>query len=273
MDFSARLRTLTDEFSGTLGAAAVDLRTGATLAFNAHDVFPAASTIKIPVMVEAFRRVVAGALALDTPLVCEAAHRTSGSGILKTLSPGLVLPLRDVLTLMIIVSDNTATNMVLDVVGVDAVNACMRGLGLPQLILYRKIRFDQEGPLAEGTPAAFCDLLARLAQGRVVSPQASAQMVAILRQQQYTDMIGRYIPYDSDASEEDPDHTLSVATKSGSVRGVRNDVGLVFPPGRAPYAVALMSKECRDQRFWADNEGRLAIARLSGLIYDEFVGG
>ncbi len=272
MDFSARLHDVVDTFSGTLGLAARDLERGTVLSLNEREVFPAASTIKIPILITAFATVVAGQLTLETPVRYTRDHRTPGSGILKALTPGIMLPLRDILTLMIIVSDNTATNMILDIVGIDTVNATMRQLGLADLVLYRKIAFDVEAPLADGTPAAFAELLTRIVQREVINPWACEQIVALLLQQQYTDRIGRYLPYDGDAYEEDPAHQLGIANKTGALRGVRNDVGVVFVPDRRPYVVAMMSKGSKDKRFWAENEGALALAKLSRLVYEEFIG-
>lgn len=273
MTFSTRLTEVVDPFSGTLGVAARDLERGTQLSFNEQEVFPAASTIKLPILVTTFSQIVAGKLTLETAVRYTTANRTRGSGILKALTPGQVFPLRDVLTLMIIVSDNTATNMVLDTIGIDSVNALMRNLGLADLVLYRKITFAVDAPLAEGTPAAFADLLTRIAEHQVVNAWACEQMIAILLQQQISDRIARYLPFDGDAYEEDPTHHLGIGNKTGAVRGVRNDVGIIFAPGRRrPYVVALMSKGCKDKRFWAENEGTLALAKVSRLVYDEFVG-
>ncbi len=268
-----RLAAVQRQFRGVLGVAARDLASGAEIRHNVNDVFSAASCIKVPVLVEVFRQVEAGHLSLDEPIPYTAAHRVPGSGVLKDLTVGRAMPLRDAVTLMIIISDNTATNMVIDAVGgVGPVNRTMTALGVPQLILNRHISFTEEGPLAVATPAAFCDLLTGLARGEVISATASQAMVEILKRQQYTDRIGRYIPYDGDAYEEDPEHHLGIASKSGSVRGVRNDVGIVFPPGRAPYVVCLLSRDCPDERYWPENEGVLAIARASRIIYEAFVG-
>ncbi|MGH2626965.1 MAG: serine hydrolase, partial [Anaerolineales bacterium] len=130
---------------------------------NAEAAYPAASCIKIPIMVEVFRQVEAGTLDLAAPLVYRPEQRVEGSGILRDLTPGLSLTVRDAVVLMIIVSDNSATNMLIETVGGPAaVNETMGRMGYPQLVLHRPIAFDVETPLAEGTPRAFCDLLTHL---------------------------------------------------------------------------------------------------------------
>jgi beta-lactamase class A len=274
MSLKHKLAALQRRFSGVFGVAARDLGSGREIARNADATYSAASCIKIPIMVEVFRQVEAGTLDLAAPLVFRPDQKVEGSGILRDLTPGMSLTLRDAVVLMIIVSDNSATNMLIETVGGPAaVTETMRSLGLSPLALHRPIAFDVETPLAEGTPRAFCDLLTRLARREVVSPTASETMIEIMKRQHYTDIIGRYLPYDRSRMDEDPEGQLAIATKSGSVRGVRNDVGIVFPPGRAPYAIALMSRDCADDRYWADNEAKLTLARVSRVVYEAFVSG
>ncbi len=135
-----RLAAVQRQFRGVLGVAARDLASGAEIRHNVNDVFSAASCIKVPVLVEVFRQVEAGHLSLDEPIPYTAAHRVPGSGVLKDLTVGRAMPLRDAVTLMIIISDNTATNMLIDAVGgVGPVNRTMTALGVPQLILNRHI--------------------------------------------------------------------------------------------------------------------------------------
>ncbi|MBI3976077.1 MAG: serine hydrolase [Armatimonadetes bacterium] len=273
MSLNHKLAALQRRFSGLFGVAARDLASGREIVRNADEVYPAASCIKVPIMVEVLRQVDAGLLNLGAPLPYRPEHRVAGSGVLKELTPGMTLTVRDAVVLMIIVSDNTATNLLIEAVGgVAPVNEAMRRLSAPQLILHRTISLDDDRPLAHGTPRAFCDLLTRLARGEVVSAAASQTMIEIMKRQQYTDIIGRHLPYDGSRLEEDPEGQLAIASKSGSLRGVRNDVGIVFPPGRAPYVVALMSRDCADDRFWADNEAKLALARVSRIVYEAFVG-
>lgn len=270
MDALAEIERIASQFSGTIRVAARHLGDGREVRYNDHEIFPAASTIKVPVMVEVFRQVEAGRIRFDDRVPYDPAQRVRGSGVLRDLDPGLEPSVRDLVTLMIVVSDNTATNMLLDLVGVEAVNAAMREMDLGDLVLHRKIAFDEEGSLADATPAAFLDLLCRLAAGEVVSAAASRAMIEVMLRQQYTDVIGRYIPYDADGYEEDPEHALGLANKTRSVVGVRNDVGIVFLPEGGRYALALMSKGCADARFWVENEAKVALAKVSRVLYDAF---
>jgi len=269
--FADDVRAIAADFDGALGLAATNLLNGETLAYNADRSFSLASVIKLVVMLEALRRVQRGELDLDARHRLGQDTRTKGSGVLKDLDDGLALTLRDLLTLMIAQSDNVATNMLLDLVGVDAVTRLARRLDMPGTVLHRRITFqDGLGPLAEGTPTEFCRLLERLARRELLTPALSDLALTILERQQFQDMIPRELPYDPYLARwGPPGEHLTVASKSGWVQGVRNDVGIVRGPG-VFYALALFSEGASDARRSADNRGVLAVARLSRLVYDHF---
>lgn len=257
-------------FSGRLGVWARSLTTGETVRWHADEVFPSASAIKLPILYEVFRQAGAGHLRLTDTRVVRAEDVVPGSGILKDLTPPLELSLRDLAALMIVLSDNTAANVLIDVVGRDAVNASMRALGYGQTVLdHPFFRARPGAPMNRATPADLGGLMARIATHAVLTPAACEEMLAILRRQHHTDLITRRIAEFDGFVDEGAEPVVRVASKSGAIRGTRNDVALVERPGLR-YVIAMMSADCRDRRFYVDNEAAVLLADVSGLIYEHF---
>jgi beta-lactamase class A len=267
------IRRLAAGFSGVLGVWAQSLETGETVEWNEAESFPAASTIKVPILYEVFRQAGEGRISLDDQLTLRAEDIVPGSGILKDLTPGSVLPVRDLATLMIVISDNTATNMLIDLVGLEAINASAVALGLSGTRLaFKLFRAPQGPPRNVSTPADLGRLMALMGTGAVLTPAACGEMLAILGRQHFTDLITRRIPEHDGFLEAGREPAMTVASKSGSIRGTRNDVGLVAAHGRR-YVIAMMSKNCADQRFYQDNEAALLLPEVSAAVYRHFVSG
>ena len=268
VELLARLQLEAEHFSGTFGLMVRTLENNPDdrleFAFNAVEVFPAASVIKLPMLIGVLQQVQAGALSLEDRYTMRAGDHATGSGVLQVMNVGLEPTLRDLLALMIVVSDNTATNMTLDILGgVDATNARFAKMGLEtgrvvgklQVAWELKTPAQRQGQLAQLTPLETLELLERLWHGELLEPTMRELALEMLGGQQYTEIIARYLPED-----------LKIATKSGSITGVRNDVGFVYAP--RPYALALASKGSSDHREHMDNEGVLLLARVSKLTYD-----
>ncbi|MGJ5814276.1 serine hydrolase [Paludibaculum fermentans] len=231
-----------------------------------------ASTIKLPIMAAVFNKVARSQLRWDHPVLLRESDKVSGSGVLHEFSPGLRLPLRDVVNVMIVVSDNTATNLILDLITADAVNAFLDTLGLKQTRSMRKVRGDgnqlkapsgwsKAGQLEENkrfgigstTPLEMVTLLERLEKGEVVNPASSRAMLDILKRQQFKDGIGRRMG------------TLAVASKSGALDALRSDVGIVYmPKGRVALAITVDGLKQIDES--QDNPGLLLIARAAQTL-------
>ncbi|MFN3266321.1 MAG: serine hydrolase [Deinococcales bacterium] len=261
-DLTAQIAAL--EFSGTIGFYA-QRDDGLAFGYNELEIFPAASIIKLHLLIVALQEVERGALRLETRIALPQEEIVAGSGILQKLEVGALLTLRDYLTLMIIVSDNTATNMVIDVLGGrEKINAQLEtwGLGATRVIgklmlpIERKNPDQLAGKLAEIKPKEVVQVLAALHSGKLLGAEMTTLAFEILGKQEYTEMIGRLLP-----------EGVKTATKSGQIMGVRNDVGLVQGKNHS-YVVALCSKGCTDPRYHIDNEGVWALAKLSKIIYD-----
>jgi beta-lactamase class A len=271
----AKLRGMTAGFPGTVSLYARNLDTGHEVSINADRRIRTASTIKLPIACALAAEVEAKRARWDERLVIRRQDKVSGSGVLTDFSDDETISLRDALTMMIIVSDNTATNLILDRISADRVNEFMQSLGLAQTRSMRKIRGDgsqlkpAEGWSREGekpeskrfgigasTSREMVRLLEMLEQGKVVSPAVSKAMLGVLERQQYKDGIGRF-------SGE-----LRVASKSGSLDALRSDVGIVYTPhGRIAIAITVDDMPTVD--YSPDNIGLKLIGDLSKVLITE----
>lgn len=221
-DWSAVERIIAEAEAGG-GSVGVTLvgPNGDTFTHNADRKYGAASTVKIPLMVEIFRQIDRGERSLDDPYTLVDADRAAGSGVILELHTGITLTLNDLVYLMMAISDNTATNVLIDYAGMDNVTATMRELGMTQSLLGRKMkgRPAEEGEQENwATPGDYARLMQALLANQVASADSCAKMVAMLEKQQNTRRISRYLP------ESDK---IRWGSKTGSVRGVTNDVGFV----------------------------------------------
>lgn len=262
------IRALAEQFSGELGLAAINVDTGEAVEWNADALFPTASVIKLAVLVEVYRQAAREELKLQRRMELRADEIVGGSGILKVLGPGLNPTVRDVATLMVVLSDNTATNMLIDLVGgVPAVNRTIHDdLGLPSIVLHNRIDFARIGSdvrrLAESSARDMATLVAMLARGEVVDAASSAAMISIMRRQQYLDQAPRYLAYSPYAVELGIEQPLEFAGKTGFFPGTRVDAGVLMMPGETTVAFCLMNHGSTDATIAAESEG----AVLNGLL-------
>ncbi|HWG85827.1 MAG TPA: serine hydrolase [Deinococcales bacterium] len=257
-------------FSGTVGVYARRLdRSGEALELNADESFPTASVVKLPLLVAALHRVQEGVLDLDGRYPLTQIDQVTGSGVLHVLQPGLQPTLRDLLTLMIVVSDNTATNMVLDALGGrEPVNRVLSDWGFSATRVVGKLQLPWEltnddqkaGQLNSSTPRDTGRLLEKLWRRELLPGTATELALGILEGQQFNETIPRYLPPGTRALH-----------KTGEITGVRNDAGIVLA-GDATYAVVLFSRGGSDHREHPDNEGVLALARIAAAIHEELAG-
>jgi len=232
-----RLEALSEGCDFVMGASLKDLTTGEQIHVNADEIFPVASTIKVPILMEFYRRVEEKSLDPTKPYTYKEEMTTPGSGVLKALTPGSVtMPLIDWADLMISVSDNTATNLIIDLVGLDSVNAILRGLRLKETTLARKM-MDMEaylkGKESLCTPRELVALFEALYRREAVSPYVCDETLAMLRRPKegiIEGVIRSAVP-----------STVEVADKSGWIGGATLDTGIVYVPDR-PYALSLHAK-------------------------------
>jgi hypothetical protein len=174
MTLTHRIESLAQTFTGLLGVTAINLTTHERFDYNAQQSFYPASTIKLPLLVETLRGVVEGRWQLDDPLILTAENVVSGSGVLCDLTPGLTLSIRDIATLMITVSDNTATNMLVDLCTTAALNQTMLEFGIQGVRMNRKIGLNVDQiALGEATPLGMARLMELIATRAILTPDAA----------------------------------------------------------------------------------------------------
>lgn len=249
-------------YAGTAGLVVLDLQTGETLyEEHADRPFPAASTIKVPLLVLALQAAERGELVLTGRVTLRAEDRVPGAGVLHELEPGLALSWRDVLTLMIVVSDNTATNLLIEQLGLEACNAGFRALGLRvtrlvgplQLSPERRNAAQRRGERNRTSAREQAGLLRQLGRGDLLGPEHTGWAQDVLFRQQVRPLIGRGVPADAEGVP-----LYRLASKSGELRGVQHDVGLLHTP--RPLAVALLSEGGTDPREHPDNLDALTLS-------------
>ncbi len=230
--FQAELTRIADQADGVAGIAVVDVTTGERFGVNEDLVFAQGSAIKIPILIELYRRADAGDLKLEERLPLRAADRTGGSGLLQYFADGdSELSLGDLAIPMIALSDNTATNILLDRLGMERITRTMADLGAPQTRVQRKMIRPAEsvkGNENVSTPREAADLMVRIA--RCALPVSAASCAAIVRVLE--------IPKEGAFRDAIPP-SVPVAWKPGGLEGVATAWGLVRLPGR-PYAIAVM---------------------------------
>jgi beta-lactamase class A len=261
----ARVRAEIAPFKGKVFLFARNLDTGQDYSFNGDERVKTASTIKIAVMIEAFARVAEGRAKWTDELVLTKAARYSGSGILPELGDGLRLTLRDCVNLMMLISDNTATNMVLDYLTTDAVNARMDSLGIKQTRIMRRVGSggeSKEGKLEENkrfglggtTPHEMVQIMEKLDRGEVISQAASKEMLDLMKREQARYAIGRTI--------SDP-----MASKYGALDRLRSCVAIVYSK-KGKIAMAITVDEMPEVYWSVDNPGYLLMSRLSTILIE-----
>jgi beta-lactamase class A len=264
-----------------MGVAAIDLRTGEAIAVGADTRFPTASTIKTAVMIEAWQQAADGRLSMDTTLTLRDADKVGGAGVLRGMHDGLTLTVADLIHLMIVLSDNTATNILIGRVGTARVNERLDSYGLKETRLFRPTfrdgrpdvlpELEREFGLGMTTPREMARLMALIAAGKAVSRDASDAMLATLRRQQDRAMIPRLLPADdriqigNKTGTDEEKH----AQKDGVKRHVRADAAIVTGPDFS-YVIAIYARQVEDTRWGVDNDALTTGARVSKLIYDYF---
>jgi beta-lactamase class A len=276
-----QISALVHEFRGVMGVAAVDLRSREWIAVNADTRFPTASTIKLAVMLEAHHQAADGRLPMNATFTLSEADKVGGSGVLNGLHGGLSLATADLVHLMIVLSDNTATNMLIERLGTARVNERLESYGIHETKLFRPTfrdgkpdvlpELEREFGLGMATPRDMVRLLALIWDGKAVNRQASDAMLATLRRQQDRATIPRLLPSTPGVSVGNKTGTDEEKRPgpNGVKRHVRADVGIVSGPDFA-YAVAIYARQIEDTRWGVENEALVAGGRISLLLFEHF---
>jgi beta-lactamase class A len=226
----ADLHRLVMNFPASSAVEVMDLSTGYHIGYNAAAAMPAASTIKVPVMVEVFRQLEEGRFDLARRVMLLSSDKDYGSGDLCDEPAGTTYSVSELLSKMIDISDNTATNMLIRLVGLHNINREMTGLGLSHTRLLGDVRTDSWSvrQALESSPADMVRLLAKMAKRELVDDWSSNEMISILESDQINTLLPEPLP-----------QGVAIAHKTGSFFDTLNDVGIVY--GDAPYVIAVMT--------------------------------
>jgi beta-lactamase class A len=258
------------DHKGNVTVACVHLGTGERLIIRGDEVMPTASLIKLPVMVEVYAQAKEGKVKLDDMLTLAKDDMVQGSGILtEHFSPGARFSLRDAVRLMIVYSDNTATNMVLDKVGIKAVNERMESLGLKETRINAKVfkgsttsvapeRTKKYG-LGSTTAKEMLTLLELLHKEELVSKDASKAMLEHMKKCDDKDKFSRFLP-----------KGVTLAHKTGTVSNARTDAGILYFK-EGTVALVVLTNDNEDKRFEPDNAGNKLCAEVAKTVVEHFV--
>ena len=262
------IQPLIDQHAGEVGVAVKHLESGESFSFRESKAMPTASLIKFPLMVAAYQAIEDGRLKLENPIILKSEDKVPGSGVLTShFSAGAMLPLRDAIQLMIAYSDNTATNLVIDQVGLPATGELMKNLGCPNTVLHSKVYrrdtsiFPERSKtygLGSTSAADMVKLLEALQSEQLVSAGASKKMTAHMASVEGTAKIPRLLPPGT-----------RVVHKGGSVSASRTDAGIIRSPA-GPIAVCVLTHKNKDRGWSDDNAGDMLCSKIAKAAYDYF---
>ena len=263
----SRLMPLIAGHKGKAAVAVKHLESGESFAYHADDPMPTASLIKLAVMIEAYRQSAEGKVDLAKMVTLRKEDCVPGSGILTQLTPGLTVSVRDAVRLMIALSDNTATNLVLDQIGIGSTAETMEKLGYPNTRIHAKVfrrdtsvapeRSKQFG-LGSTTASEMVRLCEALHKKQLVNPEACDTMLAHLKACDDPFKFPLFLPPGT-----------VVAWKSGSVDNAKTAAGIIYSP-RGPVALGVLTNENEDKRWTADNAGNRLCADAAKVVYSHF---
>lgn len=266
-----RIQARIAQTPGRYGIAFRDLETGAELYVNPDSVFHAASVMKVPLMIEVYRQARAGRFRLDDSITVTDTFRSIVDGspyVLpiesdsdSTLFPhrGERRPIRQIVERMIVRSGNLAANLLIDLVSADSIQRTIHAMGATTMRVLRGVEdllAYERGWNNTATARDVAALLQAIARGAAVDPEASAEMAAILKRDEFRDRIPAGVPPGT-----------PVANKVGFITAVDHDAAIVYPPGREPYVLVVLTSGIEDEE-----ASRRAIADVSRIVWDAVVG-
>lgn len=264
----ARLAALVKAHKGHATLAVKNLKTGQSFVIDGDEPMPTASLIKFPVMIEAYRQAAEKRIDLNAPIRLLDSDKVPGSGVLREhFSEGATFPLKDAVHLMIAFSDNTATNLVLEKIGITATADAMEKLGCPNTKIHSKVfrrdtsRFPERSKqfgLGSTTANEMVRLLEALNRKELISAEASEAMTAHLRACDDRDKFSRFLP-----------EGTRIAFKTGSVDDIRTAAGII-ETASGPVALCVLTARNEDVRYHPDNEGNRLCAEVAREVFHHF---
>jgi beta-lactamase class A len=270
-ELGKKLGEIAAKHKGKVAVYAKNLATGDSVTIDPQRPVATASVIKLPLMLQAFEQVKAGKIKLSDTIELTKDNQVPGSGVLSFLDPGLKLTLKDAITLMMTLSDNTATNMVIDAVGLKPTNDMLARMNLKNTYFYKKVYKKAEGPqpadqkqfgLGKTTAEEMGKVMESIYRCDLGDHDLCGQMITIMRNQQYRNMVPRYIE-----SEDTSEDLSAIADKIGALDEVRNDVALIYTK-KGPIVISIFTYDNADKSWTPENRAEMMMGRMAKLIVD-----
>lgn len=270
LSLEARIKAEVYNFSGSIGLYANDFK-GNIVEINPDEKFETASTIKSYILVELYRQIKEGKVDPNTILKYEKENFVVGSGIIRDLDIGVEMTIKSFATLMIIVSDNIATNIMIDLLGIDNINNTCQDLGFKDTVLHNKIDFEKYPKLGTTTPRDYGKLFEMIYKKELWSEELSEEILEIFKKQHYNTMLTRGLPqYYLDSENTGDEELIYIASKSGSMDACRNDGGIISTP-YGGYVMSLFTKDFADNLYYNDHESLRFGGKVSRLMFDNYI--
>lgn len=267
-ELAGKLQPLIDAHAGDVAVMAKDLTTGATFRHQADKPMPTASLIKFPLMIAAYQAIEEGELNLDKRVTLKEEDKVPGSGILtEHFDEGTQISLKNAIHLMMAYSDNTATNLVIDQVGLEATAKLMESLDCPNTKLHSKVyrrdssifpESSNQFGLGSTTAAEMVKLLEALHHGKLISEKADAKMLEQMSAVVFGEKFPKLLPAE-----------VKVFHKTGSVSGARTDAGIIMSP-HGPILLAVLTSKNEDKSWGEDNAGDMLCSHIAKEVYNFF---
>lgn len=266
-----KIQTLCSAFSGRIGISIKGCDQEFTFSYQEKELMSSASVVKMFILGTFLEQCQQGDNALDTMAVLKEEEKKGGSGVLQYMRQGMQLSLADTATFMIILSDNTATNMMIDAVGgTEPVKHHLRKLGILRSSVNRKITDDPQLVASCNFGDVCAEDLAKylwmMRKGMILDSSYTRIFFEIMNKQFYKDLFTRNMPL-YDYYEDQIGQTVSVCSKTGFMEGIRTDAGLIHLPDGREYVYGITANDCRDLSFAPDNEAGLLFAKIGELFY------
>ena len=254
-------------FDGKIAVYYDDLK-GHTLEISDNELYNGASCIKIFVLIELFNQLYKDIKSRDDILKCEEKHYVDGSGILQYLSKDIELNVLDVATLMMIISDNVATNMLIDYLGIENINRTIKELGCDNTKLLSKFKLGKDEMFSVITAKDYANVWKIINNNELYDANISKEIIDILKHQKYHEMVVDGI----DDIYKDVDNSVIkyTATKSGKYKNVRNDGGIVSTI-YGDYILVIFIKDFKDEFYMNDSYAYEYGRKISNIIFNNFI--
>lgn len=254
-------------FNGNVSIYANDFK-GNVIDINSNEEYNSASCIKVYILVELFRQVHLGKKSLDEKLRYNSENYVNGSGVLQYLTPGLELSVKDIATLMMIISDNVATNIMIDYLGIDNINRTIKELGCTDTELYCKFESVEDKPFSKTNAKDYAHIFELINNYELWDKSISTQIIEILKNQKYHEMVGDGIP--KVYRETENEFINYIATKSGKYQSVRNDGGIVSTK-YGNYILTIFIKDFLDQDYLNDDDIYKYGQKISNILFNRYI--